>query len=175
MKRWLGLPSVQIALCLAVYGLVAWRTGPSIAVWTSPLLAAAIARPLLTLIANFRHGVREQIWLPVHGHHYVFKGITIHVLEDDDHCRWVSLVDVHRIAGVTAAERALVVAYPQRCKRMGKPEQPHLRDDALIEHLGKESNAVTLRFRTWVERTIALPARNIRKDKGIRPEPAYAE
>ena len=25
----------------------------------------------------------EHVWLPVHGQHYVFKGVTIKVVEDD--------------------------------------------------------------------------------------------
>ena len=175
MKRWLTYPSVQIALCMAVFGAVVWRMGPFAAVLASPLLAAAIARPLLTLIANFRHGVRERTWLPVHGEHYVFKGVTIHVLEDDDRCRWISLADVHKVTGVTASEGALVVTYPDRCKRMGKHAQPHIRDDALVEHLAKESNPLALRFRTWVDRDVSFPGRRIRKGLGIRPEPPDKE
>jgi hypothetical protein len=152
--RWLGYPSVQIALCVAVFGVVAWRMGPFATVVASPLLAAAIARPVLSLLANFRH---------------------VLVLEDDDRCRWISLADVKKIAGVTASEGALVVTYPERCKRMGKGEHPHMRDDALVEHLAKESNAVALRFRTWVERTVWFPGRKIRKSLGIRPEPPDAD
>ncbi|MDB5874775.1 MAG: hypothetical protein JWQ07_4217 [Ramlibacter sp.] len=175
MKHWLGFPSVQIALCLAVFAWVAWRLGPFGAVWASPLLAAAIAYPVYNLVGNIRHGMRERTWLPVHGQHYVFKGTTIHVLEDDDRCRWISLADMNKVAGITAGERALELAYPERCKRMGKTGQPHLRDDALIEHLGKESNPVALRFRTWAERTVAFPGRKIRESLGIRPDPPYME
>ena len=142
----------------------------------SPLLAAAIAWPVMTLAANIRHAARESTWLPVHGQHYVFKGITIHVLEDDDYCRWISLADMRKVAGVTATESVLAKVYPERCMRLGKPEQPHLRDDAVIEHLGKEgNNATALRFRTWVDREVAYSARRIRKSRGIRPEPAYAD
>jgi hypothetical protein len=175
MKHWSSFPSVQIVLCLAVYGFVGWRMGPFVFVWTSPLLAAAIARPLLSLVANFRHGVRSQVWLPVHGQHYVFKGITIHVQEDDDRCRWVPLADVRKVAGITAGEGALAMTYPQRFMPTGKSQQAHLRDDALIEHLGKQSNPVALRFRTWLERTVAFPGQRIRKNLGIRPEPPYSE
>jgi len=56
MKRWLKFPSVQIALCLVVFGVIAWRGGPFVAVIASPLLAAAIAYPVYNLVANIRHG-----------------------------------------------------------------------------------------------------------------------
>ena len=168
MKRWLGFPSVQIALCLAIYALLAYEFGKFAAVWTSPLLGAAIARPLMALASSIRRKAREHIWLPVHGQHYVFRGTTIHVLEDDDHCRWIRLADVRKVVGSTASERALAAVYPGRLKIMGTPAQAHLRDDALIAHLGKENQPTALRFRTWLERNVALPGRRIRRDFGIR-------
>ncbi len=174
IRRWLGLPSVQIALCLAVFALVGWRFGVFGIVIASPLLGAAVCRPVMALVANIRHGARERVWLPVHGQHYVYKGATIHVLEDDDRCRWVPLPDVRKVVGLTASERTLALAFPQRCKPLGKPARPCLRDDALIEHLGKENNPAALRFRTWVERTVALPGRKVRESLGIRPEPPDA-
>lgn len=70
----------------------------------------------ITLASSIRYKLRERVWLPVHGQHYVFKGIAIHVLEDDDHCRWVSLADVHKVVGATAGERALAAVYPGRLK-----------------------------------------------------------
>ena len=175
MKRWLAYPSVQIALCVAVYGWVAWKTWPSGAVFAAPALAAAIAYPLYNLVANIRQAIRENTWLPVHGNHYVFKGYTIHVVEDDERCRWISVADMQKVAGVAASERLLETSFAQRFRRMGKTAQPHLRDDAMIEHLGKQSNPVALRFRTWAERNVAFPGRKIRKGLGIRPEPPDAD
>jgi hypothetical protein len=174
MKRWLSFPSVQIALCVAAYLLVGWRLGSVALVVTSPLLAAATARPIMNLLANTRHGLRAHVLLPVHGTHYVFKGITVHVNEDEDHCRWVALADVRKCVGVTAGEGALAVTYPARVRRMGKPEQAFLRDDALVEHLAKENNPAALRMRTWVDRTISFPGRQIRKRLGVQPEPPDA-
>ena len=96
MKRWCGFPLVQIALCVAVYGLVARYLGKKAVVWTAPLFAYAVSRPLMALVSGFRHTVREHVWLPVHGTHYVFQGVTIHVAADDARCRWVCLADVRR-------------------------------------------------------------------------------
>ena len=171
MMRWLTLPSVQIALCLAAFLAIGWFMGPFGALFSSPLLAAAIARPLMALVANMRHSVLERTWLPVHGQHYVYKDVTIGVLEDEDHRRWVCLADARKVVGFTATERALAIAYPQRCLRIGKRGGPYLRDDALIEHLSKENHPAALRFRTWAERTIAFPGRRIRERLGIRDDP----
>jgi hypothetical protein len=174
VKRWLSFPSVQIVLCVAAYALFGWRMGAFAMVITSPLLAAAIARPVMNLMGNTHHGLRAHVWLPVHGKHYVFKGVTVQVTEDDDHCRWLALADVRKCVGVTAGESALATTYPGRVRRMGKPEQAFLRDDAVVEHLAKENNPAALRMRTWVDRTIVFPGRRIRQSLGVHPEPPEA-
>lgn len=170
MKKWLGMPLVQIALCAAVYALVWHYLGKTAFVVASPLFAAAVARPLIVLASSVRHTVRERLWMPVHGQHYVFKDTTIHVLEDDDHRRWVNLADVRKVVGATASERALAITYADRLKVMGTPAQVHIRDDALVAHLGKENRPTALRFRTWVERNIAFPGRRIQKRFGVHPD-----
>ena len=172
IKRWLSSPTVQIAASLALFLLMGYKYGPFGMLFTSPLLGVAICRPVLNFVANLRHAARENVWLPVHGQHYVFKGVTVHVIEDENHYRWVCLADVRKVVGATAADRALTATYPRRFQPMGKPPQPHLRDDALIEHLAKENNPLALRFRTWVDRTIANPARRLRMDAGVTHDPA---
>ncbi len=163
MKRWLGFPLVQIALCTACYGLVGYWLGKYMMVFTAPAYGAAIARPLINLVANFRHGVRAHVWMPVHGTHYVFKDTTIHVLDDENSWRWVPLSDVERVLGRKLNARLLGITYTDRLVLAGKPTRMHLRDDALIDHLSKLSDPVALRFRTWVERNVALPARRVRQ------------
>ena len=163
MKHWLSFPSVQIALCTVFFGMVGYWLGRYMIVFTAPAYGAAIARPLINLVANFRHTVRAGVWLPVHGTHYVFKDITIHVLEDDDNWRWLPLADVERVLGRKLNARVLAITYPERLEKGGKPVRMYMRDDALIEHLSRLSDPVALRFRTWLERSVALPARRMRQ------------
>ena len=167
MKSWFNIPAVQISLCLAAYAALGYYLGKFALVFASPLLAAFIARPVMALVSSFRHGVRSAVWLPVHGQHYVHGGITIHVVEDDNHCRWVSLADVRKLVKTIPNERTLANTYPGRLQSMGTPASPHMRDDALIAHLSKVNQPAALKLRTWAERNIALPGRKIRKDLGI--------
>jgi hypothetical protein len=168
MKRILGLPSVQIALCFAVLLLVFWKAGPVWGVWFTPLFAACVARPVLNLIENARQNVRAMVWLPVHGEHFVFKDITIHVVQDEDHWRWVNLADARKVAGITTSDESLRKAFGDRLQKMGKPLVLHIRDDALVEYLSKSTDSLTLRFRTYVDRTIGLPGRTLREREGKR-------
>ena len=78
------------------------------------------------------------------------------------------------MANSIASERVFVATYPDRVQRMGNPEAAYVRDDAMVEHLGKTMDGGALRFRTWIERDIAKPAANVRKRRHIRPEPPYA-
>ena len=167
MKSWFKSPWIQIALCISAYALVGFYFGKFALVVTSPLLAIGIRRPLIALASNLRHAARAHMWLPKHGQHYEFRDIWIHVVEDDNHCRWVDLADARKVVGTTATERSLAGTYPGRVKSMGKPARPHMRDDALIAHLTKENRPEALRFSTWIERNIALPGRKVRKNFGI--------
>ena len=172
LKRWLGYPAVQIALCVAVYFAITSRLGAFAMVIASPLLGAAIALPLMNLATGLRHRVREATWLPKHGQHYVFRSVTLNVIEDDDYCRWVRLADARKVFPGVATERVLAIAYPDRVKAFGNARDAHMRDDALVQYLGKETDGIALRFRTWVDRTIFLPGDKVRSERGIRPEPS---
>lgn len=168
------MPLVQIALCLLAYALVGWYFGRLVVVWTAPLFAYAIARPLMALVIGVWQRLRERVWLPVHGQHYVFHGITIHVQEDDDHWRWVCLADVRKVLGETPADRTLASAWPARVKAGETAGGTFMRADALAEYLGKQHRMRALRLRTWVERNLVFPARRAQTHAGAlaRREPA---
>ncbi len=174
LLRWLRYPSVQIALCTLAYAAIAWRMSAFWIMMTGVAWAIAIARPLINLVANAQYSVRAAAWLPVHGKYFAHKGVTLRVVEDEDHCRWIHLADARRVAPGIAADRVLVATYPGRVQRMGQPQVLHVRDDALVEHLGKTMDGNALRFRTWIDHDIALPAAKERKRLGIRPEPPFA-
>ena len=164
---WLKFPATQIALWLGVYAILGYSFGKFAFLFASPLLAVGLRRPLLALASTVRHKMRTLVWLPVHGQHYVFRDITIHVLEDDRGERWIPLADVQKVVGKTAAERALAATYPGRLKTMGSPARPYIRDDALVAHLGKVNQPEALRLSVWVERNIALPGRRKKKNLAI--------
>jgi hypothetical protein len=168
MKGLLALPSVQIALCVAAYLLLAWPFGPFGFVFASPLLAIAVARPVMNLVANIRQKIREDVWLPEHGHYFNFKGHAIRVAEDDSHARWVCLADVRKVMDLQTTEHVLALTYKHRYQELGTPAHGYLRDDALMEHLARSQNDMTLRFRTWVERNVANPGAKVRQRLGIR-------
>jgi hypothetical protein len=146
-----------------------WRLGGLTAmVVTAALYGIALARPLLDLAGELRRQSHALVWRRLEGRHFVFRGVPVQVLEDDRHRRWVRAADVRRIVGHTATDGALALTYPNGWRSMGRPARPHFSDDALIEHLSKETAPEALRFRHWAEREIAFPARRLRERLGIR-------
>ena len=163
---------ITIAVRLALCGLVsyaAWRFGGlTSAVGTLVLYAVALPKPLIDLASEIRHLVRRAQWRDREGRHYAYHGRPLTVHEDIDHRRWVGLGGVRAIVGFTASDATLQVTYPEGWQVLGRPPAPCLRDDALIAHLATERSPVALKFRHWVEREIAFPARRERERLGIR-------
>ena len=161
--------AIRLLLCAAASWAV-WRIGGlALMIVTAPLYGIALARPLLDLASDLRQHARAAAWRTLEGQHFVFRGIPVQVLEDDEHRRWVRAADVRAIVGHTASHGALALTYPSGWRAMGRPAEPHFSDEALIAHLSKESSPEALRFRHWAEREIAFPARRLRARLGIRP------
>jgi hypothetical protein len=95
-------------------------------------------------------------------------GVTVHVFEDERHERWVNLADARKAAGITASDGALEKSMGARFQRRGR--DVWLRDDALVEYLSRSTDAVALRFRTWVDRQVMFPGQKIRERLGVRPQ-----
>jgi len=161
-----------IALRLALW------VGSSVAVWrwfglatmvpTLVLFGILLARPLLDLAGALRDGMKQVQLAAVEGRHYAFRGRAVQVLDDPDRRRWVRLADVRAIVGFTASDGALAISYPDGVRRLGRPAQPHISEEALLAHLLKERAPEAARLRVWVEREIVFPARREREQLGIR-------
>jgi hypothetical protein len=161
--------AVRLAGCTLVAWLV-WRKFGLVGMMpTLPLFGIALARPLLDLASALGHQMHRAHWRDVNGRHYAYRGRPIRVVvEDDEHGRWVRLADVRAIVGFTASDGALAISYPDSVLRIGRPPEPHVRDEALLAHLDKERSPEALRLRHWVERTIVFPSRRERDRLGIR-------
>ena len=57
------------------------------------------------------------------------------VVEDADRRRWVRLADVRAVVGFTASDGALAISYPDGVRRLGRPAEPHVGEEALLAHL----------------------------------------
>jgi hypothetical protein len=160
--------AVRLAGCTLLSWLV-WRSfGPAPMVTTLPLFGIALARPLLDLAGVLGHQMRRAHWRDVEGRHYAYRGRPVRVVEDDEQRRWLRLADVRAIVGFTASDGALAISYPDGVLAIGRPPVPHVRDEALLAHLGKERSPEAQRLSRWIEREIAFPARRARERLAVR-------
>jgi hypothetical protein len=162
IARFLTHPFV---LTVAGIGLLVWlgyRYGPWPVVIACVPVAAIICRPLINLGFLARESVREMVLLPEHGDWYAFRDTRMHVVEDDEGHRWMPIADVRKIVPLRISDAALARLHPGRCGAVGERRELHLRSDALVEYLSRSTDDVTLRFRTWIDRTVTEPARRRR-------------
>jgi hypothetical protein len=161
-----------IALRLVVCGGISWAVwrlfGLSSMVPTLGLFGILLARPLLDLAGALRDGMKQVQLAAVEGRHYAFRGRAVQVLDDAERRRWVRLADVRAIVGFTASDGALAISYPDGVRRLGRPAEAHISEEALLAHLLKERAPDAARLRVWVEREIVFPARRERERLGIR-------
>jgi hypothetical protein len=150
MKRWLGDPLVQ------------YRFGLVVLVTTSPLFAVLIRRPLVKLAGNGWLAMREHIWLPEHGKHYVFRGMKIRVQEGEDLRRWVSLEDVRKLVEIRSSDQTLAATYPGQWRQDEETGQAELLAEALVSLLDRRMDGDALRLRTWLQRNVVLPSQRLR-------------
>ena len=130
--------------------------------------AGVFARNIVELGGEIRTHSRRFRFSEINGQYYSFQGTEVHVVEDDDYCQWVPANDVRKIVGQGASDRMLALAYPDGWCVLGKPPKGYLRDDALMMYLAKDTSLRGIKFKVWVERTIALQAGKRRQRFGIR-------
>jgi hypothetical protein len=168
VTRILATLALRLAVCIGISWAVWHWFGPVSMVPTLGLFGILLARPLLDLAGALRDGMKHAQLAAVEGRHYAFRGRGVQVLDDDDRRRWVRLADVRAIVGFTATDGALAIAYPGGVRRLGRPAETHVSEEALLTHLAKERAPEAARLRSWVEREIVFPARRERARLGVR-------
>ena len=150
--------AVGTALCAAVlYGFWRWQ-GAFGLVYAAPV-TAVLARPLVDVISGFPRFVTRLALRRYEGRHYAFRGRRIDIHIDDDAVCWVSTDDARKIVALPA-DAVLFRMLPRACRELGDPVRRRIATDGLAEVLAKSSDAEVTKFRDWLERDVARPARN---------------
>lgn len=173
MSRTLLTLASRLAIAAVLAGLAWWHSGgpSSLFVIALALSGPLLARPLVDLAGDLRRGLRQAVWAPLEGQHFVFRGVPVVVHEDVDHRRWIRLADLQRIAGFTASDGALALTYPQHWHVDTGDGSAWLEAEAAIVHLRRDPGARALRLAQWIDREVAYPARRQRERLGIRVPP----
>jgi len=153
--------AVRIFICLVV-SWIGWRMGGPYGLGSSlALYGVLLAHPLVELAGELRGKLREEAFRPVQGKFWSYKGRRLTVIEDEQCVRWIKALDVARIIGATLNHAALEQNHPQGYRRF--EGLPHFSDETLLLFLAKQTSPEAIRFRNWVEKDIAFPARRLRE------------
>jgi hypothetical protein len=155
-------------VCVAFYALTQRLLGPVVWLFLAVVIGVAFSRIVIDLAADLGWRARQQQLKSLSGTHYQFQSNTIHVFEDDDCCRWLATDEIRRIVGGLVSDSLLAAKFPNGYQSRGKAGRGYLRDDALVAHLADLQDAQAIKFKNWVEHSIALPSRTVRKRKGIQ-------
>jgi hypothetical protein len=163
------------AVCIVYYWLFKDLLGPILWIVLAALAAQLFKRIVVDLLAETGWQMRRAALEPLNGKHYQFQNFQLQVVEDDDHCRWIPTAKVRQIVGQLASDEALLRLFPSGHRRLGDQQEGYLRDDALVAHLAGAHSSQAIKFKNWIERNVAFPARKIRERKGIVIRAATAE
>jgi hypothetical protein len=154
-------------VCWGFYALTERLLGPVVWLFVAVLMGVAFSRILIDVAADLGWRARQRHLKSMSGTHYQFQSHIVHVLEDDDHCRWLATDEIRKIVSGLVSDAFLAAKFPNGYQSRGKTGRGYLRDDALVAHLAALQEPQAIKFKNWVEHSIALPARTVRKRKGI--------
>ena len=134
-------------------------------VYAMPILAV-LARPLVEILASLP---RLAAWIAlrkVEGRYFEFRGRSMDIHIDADARCWVSTADARKIAALPA-DAVLARVAPLQCGELGDPLLWRITIEGLAQVLAKSSDPDVTKFRHWLEKDVARPARNRRIGKTI--------
>ena len=132
----------------------------------APVAGLAFTRLVIDAAEELGWRMRSAALAGLSGKNYQYMEYRLEILEDEDGCRWIPVDDVRKIVGQLASDNNLEHLYPTGFERIGKQGKNYLRDDALTAHLAHAHSARSIKFKNWVERNVAYPARKTRERRG---------
>lgn len=163
--RLLATIAVGVVFCAALL-FAFWRWfGAFGLVYAMPVLAI-LGRPLVEIAAALPRLATSIALRKVEGRYFEFRGRSMDIHIDADARCWVSTADARKIAALPA-DAVLARVAPLQCGELGDPPLWRITVEGLGQVLAKSSDPDVTKFRHWLEKDVARPARNRRIGKKI--------
>ncbi len=151
----------RAALCAAVlFG--GWRALGAFGLVLGMPVLALMAQPLLELLASFPRFAARQAMRRYEGRFYAFRERQVDIHVDDEARCWVSTSDARKHVDLPA-DAVLAHLLPHECGQLGEPAAWRITTEGLATVLAKSTDPEVTKFRDWLERDVARPARNKRQ------------
>jgi hypothetical protein len=157
---------LRLACCLAASWTLWQVMGPIGLVTTAPLYGVLLARPILELASRTRYLARQRVFTDIEGRHFVHRGLSIDIVEDDDHFRWIRLSDVKKLLPALPRQAVLEAQFPGQVRIDASAREARILAEALLAYLAKSTEPDSIRFRNWIERDVVVPGASVRRRRG---------
>lgn len=141
---WLWLGPVSFALC-------------------SPLYAYILARPILEFFSGSYRFTRELAFRTISGRYFEHRGVMIDIVEDVGGFRWLRTEDVRKFVVNLPDDRNLIRRHPEGVTTEGIPPKARIKAETLAVFLKTSTDPSAIKFKQWLERDVAFPARRNRE------------
>ena len=168
MTRILLRIAFRLVLCCAATYALWLRLGATGFAVAAPIFGAALARPLIDLVAELSGQVRHAVLADLAGRNYEFRGMRFDVAEYDDGHRWISVRDVRKVLRSMPRDAVLRAQFPADLQHDAGLKGERIRAEALLTYLRKATEADSIRFRNWLEKDVVFPAAKARQSPGPR-------
>lgn len=135
--------------------------GPFGLVFGAPILAI-FGRPIVEILTSLPRHARHLALRDVAGRYYEFRGRSMDIHVDADARCWVATDDVRKIVALPA-EPVLLRLVGAQCRECGDPVAWRISSEGAAQVLARSTDPEVAKFLTWLEREVALPARNRRE------------
>ena len=165
MKPALGLAAAAASCAALLAGFWHWFGALGL-VFAAPALGV-LAWPLVEVVSGLPRLAGRVAMRRHEGRYYAFRGRTMDIHVDGEALCWLRTSDARKIAALPA-DAVLSRLAPRHCRELGDPVAWRITTDALAQVLEKSSDPEVTKFRDWLERDVARPARN-KLARGLAP------
>jgi hypothetical protein len=151
--------ALRLLGCLSVTYLAWFALGPTGLVWCAPLYGIAFAAPILDGTTGALQRLRALAYRDVQGRHFAFKGVSISVAEDDEGRKWLRLSDVRKLLPWLVGDEPLRRVLSAGVGQVLPDRAMRVEAEAFVAYLERAASADSIRFKTWVERTVVFPSK----------------
>ena len=127
-------------------------------VYAMPVLGI-LGKPLVDIVTGLPRLAQRLAMRRFEGRYYEFRGRSMDIHIDADARCWVSTADARKIAALPT-DAVLKRMAPLECRQLGDPVQWRMTTAGLAQVLAKSSDPDVAKFRDWLEKQVARPARN---------------
>lgn len=152
--------SILLRIVLSVAAVAAgwWLLGPVGLVVASPLVAIALARPILAVAAGTFRGAKALALRSVEGTYYAFRGVPVAIYEDELEQRWIAVEAIRKVLPSFPRDAVLQRVFPSGLMPSKQGIAAAVRVDELIAMLSKASQADTVKLKNWLQREVYFPS-----------------